>query len=253
LFGGTCVRLLVTGGASGLGRAVALGAAQRGAKVVVADIDKAGAEAVAKACDGYALAVDLIANAEQAIEDGARLMGGLDVLVNNAGFGAGEAFLAMTAETWDRTLGLNVKALALATAAAGRIMKEQRSGRIINVTSPASRMALPNYTAYAASKAAVDAITRAAAVALAPHGIRVNSVAPGMMDTPMQRVTEQALARIEGRNDVDTFLAERTARIPVGRRIEPEEVAKTVLWLAFDAPDYITAERLNVSGGLDKD
>ena len=247
------MRLLVTGGASGLGRAVALGAAQRGAKVVVADIDRAGAEAAAQACGGHALAVDLIVNAEQAVADGARLLGGLDVLVNNAGFGAGEAFLEMKAETWDRTLGLNVKALALATAAAGRIMKQQRSGRIVNITSPASRMALPNYTAYAASKAAVDAITRAAAVALAPYGIRVNSLAPGMMDTPLQRITEEALARIEARNDIEAYLAERTARIPVGRRIEPEEVAKTVLWLAFDAPDYITAERLNMSGGLDKD
>jgi NAD(P)-dependent dehydrogenase (short-subunit alcohol dehydrogenase family) len=237
-----------------LGRAVALGAGARGAKVVVADIDRAGAEAVAAACGGYALAVDFINDsAERAVEDGARLLGGLDVLVNNAGFGASEAFLEMRAETWDRTLALNVKALALASAAAGRIMLKQKSGRIINITSPASRMALPNYTAYAASKAAVDAITRAAAVALAPHGIRVNSLAPGMMDTPMQRATEEALARIEKRSDIEKFLAERTARIPVGRRIEPEEVAKTVLWLAFDAPDYITAERLNVSGGLDKD
>jgi NAD(P)-dependent dehydrogenase (short-subunit alcohol dehydrogenase family) len=247
------VRLLVTGGASGLGRAVALGAAKRGATVAVVDIDKAGAETVAKTCGGHALPVDLISNAEQAVADAARLLGGLDVLVNNAGFGAGEAFLEMKAETWDRTLGLNVKALALATAAAGRMMMRQKSGRVINITSPASRMALPNYTAYAASKAAVDAITRAAAVALAPHGVRVNSVAPGMMDTPMQRITEEQLAHIEGRTDIDKFLAERTARIPVGRRIEPDEVAKMVLWLAFDAPDYITAERLNVSGGLDKD
>jgi len=248
------VRLLVTGGASGLGRAVALGAGQRGAKVVVADIDQAGAEAVARACGGHALTVDLIkGDAGRAVEDGAKLLGGLDVLVNNAGYGASEAFLEMKPETWDRTLALNVKALALASAAAGRIMMRQRSGRIINITSPASRMALPNYTAYAASKAAVDAITRAAAVALAPHGIRVNSLAPGMMDTPMQRVTEEALARIENRGDIDKFLAERTARIPVGRRIEPEEVARTVLWLAFDAPDYMTAERLNMSGGLDKD
>jgi NAD(P)-dependent dehydrogenase (short-subunit alcohol dehydrogenase family) len=245
---------LVTGGASGLGRAVALGAGARGAKVVVADIDQAGAEAVAKVCAGHALVVDLIrGNPEQAVDDAARLLGGLDVLVNNAGYGASEAFLDMKSETWDRTLALNVKALALGCAAAGRIMAKQKSGRIINITSPASRMALPNYTAYAASKAAVDAITRAAAVALAPHGIRVNSVAPGMMDTPMQRLTEEALARIEKRNDIEQFLAERTARIPVGRRIEPDEVAKTVLWLAFDAPDYITAERLNVSGGLDKD
>ena len=216
---GRTVRLLVTGGASGLGRAIALGAAQRGAKVAVADIDKAGGEAVAKACGGHALAVDLIEDAEQAVEDGAKLLGGLDVLVNNAGFGAGEAFLEMRAETWDRTLGLNVKALALATAAAGRIMMKKKAGRIINITSPASRMALPNYTAYAASKAAVDAITRAAAVALAPHGIRVNSVAPGMMDTPMQRVTEEQLARIEGRNDIGQ-VPRRTHRAHSGRQAD---------------------------------
>ena len=82
------MRLLVTGGASGLGRAVALGAGERGAKVVVADIDRAGAEAVAKACGGHALAVDLIKDPEQAVDEGAKLLGGLDVLVNNAGYGA---------------------------------------------------------------------------------------------------------------------------------------------------------------------
>jgi NAD(P)-dependent dehydrogenase (short-subunit alcohol dehydrogenase family) len=218
------------------------------------DVDGPGARAAADACAGIAVVADLITqDPERVVVDAAERLGGLDVLVNNAGYGAGEAFLEMKASTWDRTLGLNVRALALASAAAGRIMAAQRSGRIINITSPASRMALPNYTAYAASKAAVDSITRAAAVALAPHGVRVNSLAPGMMDTPMQRVTEEAFARLEKRTDVEAFLAERTARIPVGHRIEPEEVAKTVLWLAFDAPDYLTAERLNLSGGLDKD
>jgi NAD(P)-dependent dehydrogenase (short-subunit alcohol dehydrogenase family) len=139
------------------------------------------------------------------------------------------------------------------SVAAGGVMKRQGSGRIVNITSPASRMALPNYAAYAASKAAVDSLTRTAAIALAPHGVTVNSVAPGMMDTEMQRSTEAALARVEGRNDLEAFLAERTRRIPLGRRAEIAEVAATVLWLALDAPQYITAERLNASGGLDKD
>src|SRR4029077_10303290 len=152
-----------------------------------------------------------------------------------------------------KTLSLNTLALALACAAAGRVMKEQRSGRIVNITSPASRMALPDYAAYAASKAGVDSITRAAAVALAPYGVLVNGLAPGMMDTEMQRSTEADLARIEGRTDVEAFLAERTKRIPLGRRIDCDVVAASVVWLALDAPDYITAERLNVSGGLDKD
>jgi NAD(P)-dependent dehydrogenase (short-subunit alcohol dehydrogenase family) len=114
-------------------------------------------------------------------------------------------------------------------------------------------MALPNYAAYAASKAAVDSITRTAAVALAPRGVRVNSLAPGMMDTEMQRSTEATMARIDGREDFEAFLAERTARIPLGRRAEIAEVAASVVWLALDAPDYLVAERLNMSGGLDKD
>jgi NAD(P)-dependent dehydrogenase (short-subunit alcohol dehydrogenase family) len=250
----TTVRMIVTGGASGLGRAVALGASARGARVAIVDVDGPGARVVAEQCGGVAIEADLIGGSpERVVEEAAERLGGLDILVNNAGYGAGEAFLEMKASTWDRTLGLNVRAVALASAAAGRIMAAQRSGRIVNITSPASRMALPNYTAYAASKAAVDSITRAAAVALAPHGVRVNSVAPGMMDTPMQRLTEEAFARLEGRTDIDKFLAERTARIPIGHRIEPEEVANVVLWLAFDAPDYVTAERLNMSGGLDRD
>src|SRR6185503_8489123 len=134
--------------------------------------------------------------------------------------------------SWDRTLALNLKAVALICAAAGRHMREQGGGgRIVNVTSPASRMALPNYLAYAASKAGVDAVTRAAAVALAPFGVTVNSVAPGMMDTPMQRITERQLAAIEGRNDVEVFLDERTRRIPLGRRTDCEAVASTIIWL----------------------
>ena len=133
-------------------------------------------------------------------------------------------------------------------------MMAQRSGRIINITSPASRMALPNYTAYAASKAGVDAITRAAAVALAPHGVRVNSVAPGMMDTPMQRVDRSAVRALEKR-DRHRAVPGRAHRAHPGR--PPHSTGggrrQAVVWLALDAPDYITAERLNVSGGLDKD
>jgi NAD(P)-dependent dehydrogenase (short-subunit alcohol dehydrogenase family) len=114
-------------------------------------------------------------------------------------------------------------------------------------------MALPDYTAYTASKSAVDSITRAAAVALAPYGVLVNSVAPGMMDTEMQRSTEETMARVNGRDDVQAFLDERTRRVPLGRRAEISEIARAVVWMALDAPDYMTAERLNMSGGLDKD
>jgi len=245
-------RVMITGAASGLGRAVALTLAQRGCAVALVDIDEPAASAVGV---GTVIAQDLTApgGPRTAVERAIAALGGLDIVVNNAGYGAGEALLDIDEATWDRTLDLNLKATAFICAAAGQYMKAQGSGRIVNITSPASRMALPNYMAYAASKAGVDAVTRAAAVALAPFGVRVNSVAPGMMDTPMQRITERQLAAIEGRNDIERFLDERTARIPIGKRVEIQTVADMVVWLALDAPDYITAERLNASGGLDRD
>ena len=254
-------RALVTGAAAGLGREIALLLVRRGCSVAVLDINREGAEETVHLCEGTGggetmLIVDDLTRdgaADEAVRSVGRAWGRLDILVNNAGYGGIEAFLDMTARLWRRTLELNVIALAMACAAAGRLMRDQRAGRIVNITSPASRMALPNYTAYAASKAAVDAITRSAAVALAPFGVLVNSVAPGMMDTEMQRATEAELARIEGRSDLQAFLDERTRRVPLGRRVEPAEVAAGVVWLALDAPDYVTAERLNLSGALDKD
>ena len=253
-------RALVTGAGGGLGREVAVGLAERGCAVAVLDIKKEGSEETAKLCrraGGEVVTIidDLTRDGapDEAVNAVVEAWAGLDILINNAGYGAIEPFLAMTAKLWVKTLSLNVTALALACASAGRVMREQRSGRIVNITSPASRMALPNYTAYAASKAAVDAVTRAAAVALAPHGVLVNSLAPGMMDTEMQRATEAELARIEGRSDLQAFLDERTRRVPLGRRAEVAEVAAGVVWLCLDAPDYMTAERLNLSGGLDKD
>lgn len=249
--------VLVTGGAQGLGAAVCRQMAARGWAVGVADVNGAGAEAVARACGeaAFALAVDL-ATADgpaRMVEETARRAGRLDVLVNCAAVAPAEAFLEMSADAWEGALLVNVRAVALAMAAAGRIMARQGGGRIVNVTSAAARMALPNYAAYAATKAAVDSLTRSAAVALAPHGIRVNSISPGMMDTPLQQRTEEIFCALEGRDDLDAFKAERTARIPLGRRSDPEEMAQMVVWLAADAPDYMTAARLNVSGGLDKD
>ena len=253
-------RGLVTGAGGGLGRTVAIMLAERGCRVALADRDAKGLEATARSIE--ALGVEYLVFAGDLVEDGAATKTvdgvvtaweGLDILVNNAGYGAIEPFFEMTESLWRKTLAINVVALAMLTSAAGAVMKRQRSGRIVNITSPASRMALPNYTAYAASKAAVDSITRSASIALAPFGVLVNSVAPGMMDTAMQRVTEADLARLEGRTDLEAFLAERTGRVPVGRRAEIAEVAATVIWLAVDAPSYVTAERLNASGGLDRD
>ena len=254
------VRALVTGAAGGLGREVAVQLAVRGCATAIADINVQGVSETAKLVRDHGVEAEEITGdltlegaPEAAIQKVVDCWGGIDVLVNNAGYGVIEPFLEATYKTWTRTLALNVTALAMACKAAGRVMRDQRSGRIVNITSPGSRMALPDYTAYTASKAGVDSITRAAAVALAPYGVLVNSLAPGMMDTEMQRSTEIDLARVNGRNDLQAFLDERTRRIPLGRRAEISEVAEAVVWLALDAPNYMTAERLNMSGGLDKD
>jgi 3-oxoacyl-[acyl-carrier protein] reductase len=250
--------ILVTGAGGGMGREIARLLLARGLRVAVADLHEDRLSETVAAAPQRALVLpgDLTAEGapEATVAAVVKRWGRIDVLVNNAGYGAIQPFLDMQRSTWDRTLGINVIALALLTAAAGRQMRDAgQGGRIVNVTSPASRMALPLYTAYAASKAAVDAITRSAAVALAPYGVQVNAVAPGMMDTEMQKSTEADIARIEGRTDIDAFLAERTARIPLGRRAEVAEIAESVVWLALDAPAYMTAERMNMSGGMDRD
>jgi 3-oxoacyl-[acyl-carrier protein] reductase len=246
---------LVTGGAQGLGAAVCGQLAAKGWQVAVADVNATGAAAIAEACDGFALGVDLASAEGPAwiVEETVRRAGRLDVLVNCAAVAPAEAFLDMTPDAWQQALLVNVRAVALAMAAAGRAMAASGGGRIINATSAAARMALPDYAAYAATKAAVDSLTRSAAVALARHGVRVNSLSPGMMDTPLQERTEKVFCELAGRDDLEAFKAERTARVPLGRRSDPEEMAKVVVWLATEAPDYMTAARINVTGGLDKD
>lgn len=258
---GRVSRALVTGAAGGLGREVARRLARRGCAVGIADINAAGTAGTALAIrehGGQALEIvgDFTAEGapEAAVAKVVEQWGSIDILVNNAGYGVIEPFLESTYSSWTQTMALNVTALAMACKAAGRVMRDQKSGRIVNITSPGSRMALPDYTAYTASKAGVDSITRALAMAMAPYGVLVNSLAPGMMDTEMQRSTEVDLARLAGRSsDLQAFLDERTRRVPLGRRAGIGEVADTVVWLCLDAPSYMTAERLNMSGGLDKD
>ena len=153
---------IVTGAATAWASAVAGLLARRGLALALVDRDAGALRATSEDLSGrtrvLALAQDLTSEdgPEAVVAETLRHWGKVDMLVNNAGYGAIEPFLDMTAELWDRTLAINVTALAMLTAAAGRVMREARSGRIVNITSPASRMALPNYTAYAASKAGVD-------------------------------------------------------------------------------------------------
>lgn len=252
---------IVTGAGAGMGRELAKAFSARGLSIVLVDRNAAGlAETEAMCAELGAKVVSVTADlldaeaTDRIVKEAFSRFERIDILVNCAAIGEAEAFFEMSRDSWKRTLEINVLATVMLTTGVADVMRARGiEGRIVNITSPASRMALPNYAAYSASKAAVDSFTRAASVELARYGIKVNSVAPGMMDTAMQRVVEANMARLEGRDDIDKFLDERTQRVPLGRRAQVSEIVDCVLWLALDAPDYVTCSRLNASGGLDKD
>ncbi|MEO6964719.1 MAG: SDR family oxidoreductase, partial [Acidobacteriaceae bacterium] len=168
------------------------------------------------------------------------------VLVNNAGVAWAKSFWDLTEEDWDLILGVNVKALFFTLQATARRMMEH-GGTIINIASIAGRLPRPTLMHYAASKAAVISITRSAALALADHNIRVNAVAPGMIDTEMLHSLQSDLQKASpgsaaGQPGVDI--------VPLRRIAQPEEIAQAVLYLASDASAYITGQTLNVCGGI---
>ena len=121
-------------------------------------------------------------------------------------------------------------------------------GRIITISTPASKLSVPLFATYGASKAAVDSLSKSAALAWAPHGITVNTIAPGRMTGGMVDALDRDLARVTGQN-LDELIASRTKTLPMGRRVDPAEVAQAVIWLASDDASYVTGERFNFTGG----
>jgi 3-oxoacyl-[acyl-carrier protein] reductase len=237
---------LVTGGSRGIGRAASQLLAGAGASVVLNFRAREGeaarvARGIARA-GGRATAVGAdIADATQAaalVAETVRLYGRLDVLVNNAGIWEPGPLLTLTAGRWRRTLAHNLDSTFYCTQAAARVMKKQRAGRIVNLSSTAGQRGEAGYSHYAATKGAVISLTKSWAVELAPHGIYVNCVAPGWVDTDMTRADLQGAA---GR---------AVARaIPLRRVGTPRDIAAAILFLASDACRFITGEILNVNGG----
>ena len=247
----------ITGGANGLGLAVAKLFAREGFKICILDIDLAASEEQVKQSRAESFEatcayldvsdLDTIQTAfDRCVEEFTRI----DVLICCAAVIAVEPFLEVSPIGWDRTFTVNARGLFFCNQIAAKIMRKTGGGRIVKLTSPASQMGVSCYTTYAASKAAVDSITRCAAIALAEHNIRVNSLAPGRMNTKMQEITERAQAKSVGL-DYDEFVRSRTQSLPLKRRATVEETAETVLFLVSEAAEYMTGSRLNVSGGLE--
>ncbi len=244
---------LVTGGAGGIGAATAARLSSAGALVVVADLNAAAASACATGLPGPALGRELDVTRPDAIAAlVAQLeaeVGGIDLLVNNAGVYDMEPLLDVTPAGFDRLFNVNARGLFFVMQAVAQAMVAAgRPGVIVNVASQAGRRGEAASAVYAATKAAVISLTRSAALALIAHNIRVNAVAPGVVDTPMWTVVDRLHAETTGAAPGET-LRRAVEAIPAHRMGTPDEIATAVVFLLTDASQYVVGQTLNVDGG----
>ncbi len=241
---------LVTGGGSGIGRAMALLFAAEGAAVSVADLDEAAGQAVvqeilARGGQGIFVHCDVTRadDCRHAVEQTVTAFGRLDILLNNAGIIRRTTILDITEEEWDRVMAVNVKSIFLLSQSAIPVMVEAGGGAIINTASGWGLVGGRNAVSYCASKGAVVNMTRAMALDHGPQNIRVNCICPGDTDTPMLRNEARQL----GQPDKE-FLVEAAER-PLRRIGRPEDIAQAALYLASDAASFVTGTALVVDGG----
>ncbi len=247
---------LVTGAGQGIGRAVALQLARNGANLVIADLNQDTAQAVAEEVKGLgrdALAVQVnvaeVSQLRTMVDRAVERFGGVDILVASAGVAQNKGFLDVTEQEWDRIFAINCRGLFFTNQLVARQMVERGRGSIVNIASISGRGPRPLQPHYAATKAAVISITRSAAAALAPHGITVNAICPGIVDTPMFRQLDRQATEEFGLA-AGEYTRMRQQQIPLGRLETPEDVANAVAFLVSPEANYITGQALNVDGGF---
>lgn len=238
---------LVTGAARGLGRAIAEALAAQGARLELGDLDGAGVEATAaalRAAGSDAVGSEVDVAAPERVRDwvaaAAARRSRIDILVNNAGVQLNRAADDLGDDDWRRVLGINLDGAFTCSREAGRHMRARRGGAIVSIGSIAERFGMPRRLPYGVSKAGISALTRGLAAEWAPHGIRVNAVAPGYVETDLVRHAFE-----QGHID----RGEIVAKIPLGFLAQPRSVADAVVFLVSDRADYITGHTLYVDGG----
>jgi len=231
---------VVTGGASGLGLAIAERLAASGATVTIWDVDEKGARAAAGKLGGHAVVADVsdLASVTRAVESTLKLVPAIDILINNAGItGPNDKLWDYPAEAWRRVFAVNVDGVFNCCRAVVPSMRAKNYGRIVNIASVAGKEGNPNASAYSASKAAVIALTKSLGKELADTGIRVNCVTPAAVRTPLFAQMSQT--------HIDYMLS----KIPLGRFGEPQEIAALVAWLATEECSFSTGAVFDLSGG----
>ncbi|MEZ5866034.1 MAG: L-iditol 2-dehydrogenase [Geminicoccaceae bacterium] len=249
---------VITGGARGIGRAIAERYADEGARVVIADILEAEASATADAIGRGAFGLRLDVTDQASIDAMVKAVvdraGRIDILVNNAAIFNMAPLLEVTREEWDRNFDINTKGLFFTLQAVGRQMVAQAAadpawrGKVINMASQAGRRGEPLVSAYCASKAAVISLTQSAAKALIPHRVNVNGIAPGVVDTAMWDEVDRLFAKYENL-PIGEKKRQVGEAVPFGRMGVPEDHVGAAVFLASADADYVLAQTLNVDGG----
>ncbi|MGU3499541.1 3-oxoacyl-ACP reductase FabG [Mycobacterium sp. C31M] len=234
---------VITGGAQGIGFAIAQRFVAEGARVVLGDLNPEASEAAVAALGGAAVAKAVTCNVVDAgqvqalVEAAVDTFGSLDVMVNNAGITRDATMRKMTEEQFDQVVSVHLKGSWNGTRLAANIMREATSGAIVNISSISGKVGLVGQTNYSAAKAGIVGLTKAAAKEVAHLGVRVNAIQPGLIRSAMTEAMPQRI------------WDQKLAEIPMGRAAEPSEVASVALFLASDLSSYMTGTVLEVTGG----
>ena len=239
---------IVTGAGQGIGQGIATALATNGASVVLEDINSQAVEELSKKLrssghDAFPVRTDVAvaAQVDRLVTTVLSKFGHIDILVNNAGLSLLVSTMEMTEDQWERIISVNMKSIFLCSQAVGRHMIKRKRGKIINIASVGAHGGIPKMVAYCSSKGGVVSFTRAIAVEWAKYNIRVNSISPGMTETPLvQKLREQSPKTFEQRRKL----------IPLRRSGQVQDIANLVVFLASEKSDYISGQDIIIDGGL---